>query len=1129
MKRSILYILIVLIHTQIIAKTWYVHVGNGSDTYSGLKQTPDGSGGGPYQSIKKAISSANDFDTITLVSAIFNERLVFDKSLYINPLQDAVISKMKLDKVGGTFHITGQSKLTISDTLEGVNGICKVEQNAKLIVGVNCAVINFNNNSFVQGTIGRLISGFDNSTKLFPIGTSSKQFRPIIVELKNSFSGIDTLWIGHIKNTIVGFQQTSISHVQKLYHTQIRLSNNNAITFNIRQPFGTTGKDDQVRDSANLMIATIQSGNSGLTKPIITNFSGKSGDAQWNLSIGTSVIAFSLGNLINGGNALNNDGVYAFFTTSKTNYCLKENIHLQSNSIVNGSNVKEALWYFNYPQTQKRNSKSGDSTNYNLIDTGKVDVWLIVTDNQLRMDTFIRTISVVPTAIKDIRSSNLCPEQFTQFSPNGKLDAKQKFSWIINPPVSPISQDSIYRINQLPDTVFSIKLTIQSPTEGCTYHLDSIFVPYKKLEISNIDIQDSCFPQGFEATPVVQYSGNPSSLKYDWVCNNSYRSVLANTRIFSLKDTSDDSWTVHLKVVSESGCSANDTIQIDRKYVLIKNVTKNTICGIDSLTLSPEIKASDASSINAHWFNKGFQISTLKNLNISRIDTIQNVKLLVTSPHGCQDSTTIELDNYLKGIIQIKNMNTKSCLTDSLELLVTRNSLVMQSGLFLIEQLSFNSNPTTIKSSNSQTVVQFLTTDFGCSDTITSIIELDSKPIHSLRTQNFDSVFCENELLDLKVFKTVGDKNYSSAIYDERNQYLGDTLARNLPITKAGIYMFHSEIKSKKSECSYRDTLKIRVLPIPKFSIACDTGLCLADSFRFELKRSSLLSNPPFQFSISVGQYQSNSSKGSLKFNSAGNQLLEWEISDSFGCLLKDSIKINVHKDPEHSLSFIGSMPMCFGDSILVNIASNDSIFWNGIHVVKQPIVLKSGGINQIDIATIHGCKSNSNFQVIADSALKMTVSNDTSIVAGNKLTLTATGVSSYKWYPIRYLIGKTGLSIIVQPSSNITYYVEGQSSLGCTIKDSIRVEVKENIRVAIQNLITDNGDGFNDAWNLSQIKDIEQCVIRVYQPFNSTPVKTITNYANNWTGSDLKSGQYYFEIERNNKIIHSGSLEILR
>ena len=95
--------------------------------------------------------------------------------------------------------------------------------------------------------------------------------------------------------------------------------------------------------------------------------------------------------------------------------------------------------------------------------------------------------------------------------------------------------------------------------------------------------------------------------------------------------------------------------------------------------------------------------------------------------------------------------------------------------------------------------------------------------------------------------------------------------------------------------------------------------------------------------------------------------------------------------------------------------------------------------------------------------------------------------------------------------------------------------EIGEACRPTVFNIISPNGDGLNDNWEIENIQNFPDNEVKIYNRWGSLVFET-TGYNNDWEGTDndgkeLLSGAYYYVIQLNNadNIVLTGSITIVR
>lgn len=103
----------------------------------------------------------------------------------------------------------------------------------------------------------------------------------------------------------------------------------------------------------------------------------------------------------------------------------------------------------------------------------------------------------------------------------------------------------------------------------------------------------------------------------------------------------------------------------------------------------------------------------------------------------------------------------------------------------------------------------------------------------------------------------------------------------------------------------------------------------------------------------------------------------------------------------------------------------------------------------------------------------------------------------------------------------------------GCTASNN--GEVGEACRPTIYNIISPNGDGLNDTWEIVDIQNFPENEVKIYNRWGNLVFDT-TGYNNDWQGTDdngddLLAGAYYYVVSLNNEdnIVLTGSVTIVR
>jgi len=147
-------------------------------------------------------------------------------------------------------------------------------------------------------------------------------------------------------------------------------------------------------------------------------------------------------------------------------------------------------------------------------------------------------------------------------------------------------------------------------------------------------------------------------------------------------------------------------------------------------------------------------------------------------------------------------------------------------------------------------------------------------------------------------------------------------------------------------------------------------------------------------------------------------------------------------------------------------------------------------------------------------------------------------GQFSYHWQPVLLLIDPDQQNAITLPLEKDTIFILTVTDLltGCSSSDSIRLHIKHKAPspdedcIVVHNVITPDGDGYNDTWVIDCITDYPDNTVEIFNRWGN-PVNRFERYDNTsnvWKGTNFKGelmpdGTYYYVLKIKNRISRSG------
>ena len=144
--------------------------------------------------------------------------------------------------------------------------------------------------------------------------------------------------------------------------------------------------------------------------------------------------------------------------------------------------------------------------------------------------------------------------------------------------------------------------------------------------------------------------------------------------------------------------------------------------------------------------------------------------------------------------------------------------------------------------------------------------------------------------------------------------------------------------------------------------------------------------------------------------------------------------------------------------------------------------------------------------------------SNDTTVELGNSVNISAFGGVFYSWTPAASLSSPNSATTMATPTITTDYSVSIIDVNGCVFQENVIVTVTASTsEIIIADLISANGDGFNDTWNIIGIENHPDTKIIVFNTSGSLVFESLdynNEWKGTWQGNQLPDGTYYYIVE---------------
>ena len=442
----------------------------------------------------------------------------------------------------------------------------------------------------------------------------------------------------------------------------------------------------------------------------------------------------------------------------------------------------------------------------------------------------------------------------------------------------------------------------------------------------------------------------------------------------------------------------------------------------------------------------------------------------------------------------------------------------------------------------------------GCSSdpASTSVIINENPDV----TANAKEPICESGSIRLTAssanasnYKWTGPGGFSSS---QQNPVIS-----NATQADAGVYKVIAASNNGCISNQVSAEVKINPIPEPKFSAP---DVCLPSTTVTFKNESTISQGSISAYAWNFGDLASDSLNTSTDknpthvFPGSGKYIISLSATSDKGCVGKATeFYSGIHRQP--IADFISNKPagVCANDPVVFtdkSIADNGTItkwIWetgDGHAAIIQnsgssPVtnVYAEDGTYTVSLTVTNdfGCEGKVSLPLKVLAIPAVDAGPDLYILDGSSVVLRASATGNglrYLWTPPTYLNNIAILNPTVsRPFDNILYGLTVTNADGCVASDQVWVKILRKIN--IPNAFSPNGDGVNDAWNITYLNDYPGCTVDIFDRYGKQVFKSI-GYNKPWdgtrNGTPMPVGVYYYIIAPNNGVERlNGSVTLLR
>jgi len=268
-----------------------------------------------------------------------------------------------------------------------------------------------------------------------------------------------------------------------------------------------------------------------------------------------------------------------------------------------------------------------------------------------------------------------------------------------------------------------------------------------------------------------------------------------------------------------------------------------------------------------------------------------------------------------------------------------------------------------------------------------------------------------------------------------------------------------------------------------------------------------------------------------------GSYAISLIVTSSGNC--RDTLKktLDFGKRPGITISPLGNLPFCSGDSVLLSVTGGDSMRWFDGDRTSSRYFTTPGYKKAITYGSAL-CFSEDSFLVSVYARPAVDAGKDTFMYRGKPIVLFGSGGGSFRWEPAAFCSTPNVASTEVNPPSDTFFILTVSDGNGCKATDTVWVrlfDLPPPVVTFIPNMITPNGDNSNDVWDLQAVPEISDCTIDIFNQWGAVVYSFSGAYAQNWggtakNGNPLPQGTYLYIIKGNsNNKEYKGYIHIQR
>jgi gliding motility-associated-like protein len=643
-----------------------------------------------------------------------------------------------------------------------------------------------------------------------------------------------------------------------------------------------------------------------------------------------------------------------------------------------------------------------------------------------------------------------------------------------------------------------------SDINGCMNN-DSILVNVDALPVVVISSNSPVCESG---TLNLNASGGNT---YSWTGPAGFTSSLQNPSLAAIAITGSGMYYVTVNNACGSTVDSVDVL-INAAPVIISS-SNSPVCEGETISLSA------SGGLSYSWSGPGGFSSSIASPDITSATSAMsgNYSVTVTGDYGCTAVASVSVTiNSLPVATAISG--SPVCEGHALSLTATGGTGYSWSGPDGFSSSISSPVISSVTMAGAGTYTVTVTNAQGCSAVATTAVVVNTIPV---ATASNNGPLCEGTAL---LFTSGGGVSYSWSGPGGYSSFDQNPLITSITIAHAGTY---TVTVTNAAGCTSTATTTVTIDPAPSVNAFGNSPICEGGTLLLNSLGGGTYSwTGPAGFSSNLQNPQITN----VQSVHAGAYVLI--VTSANGCTASQTVPIVINTAPAVTCS--DNDPACPGDPLMLIASGGNTYNWAGPNGfssnVQNPVIVSPSGLSSgtysVTVTTTEGCSGTAQTSVVYPAPISISgvTGMDNSSNTGY-INISVSGGA----LPYDYLWSNGAASEDISGLFAGDYIIVITDAGGCHATDTFTIDIP----LIIPNVITPNGDGKNDDFEIVNIGAYEKVTVEIFNRwgtrlfvFSGSGVE-YADPARRWNGDNLPMGSYLYVVIINDEETYTGAVMV--